>query len=55
MKIETKRRKRFSGRYNTKGGIVSVVIAVAAILVLFGGIYVSYRHQGKAGGIVGLS
>ncbi len=54
MKIETKRRKRFSGRYNTKGGIVSVVIAVAAILVLFGGIYVSYRHQGNAGGIVGL-
>ena len=41
MKIETKRRKRFSGRYNTKGGIVSVVIAVAAILVLFGGIYVA--------------
>lgn len=54
MKIETKRRKRFSGRYNTKGGILSVIISIVAMVILLVGVYISYRHQGNAGGIVGL-
>lgn len=54
MVINTRKRKRFSGRYNTRRGIVSFAISIASLIFLLIGIVISFNKSGNANGIVGI-
>ncbi len=44
----------FTTKLNTRGGIVSTILAVIALILLITGITLSYKKEGNAGAAVGL-
>lgn len=52
MKIE-RHGYRFTNKHNSKGGVISSIIALFAFFTLAAGIVISYRERGNAGLIVG--
>lgn len=52
MKVE-RHGYRFTNKHNTRGGVISTVIAIIAFAALVVGIVISYRAKGNAGLIVG--
>lgn len=49
-----KRGYKFTDKQHAKGGVVSIVLAVAAVSFLLSGVYISFQHRGNAGELVGV-
>ena len=44
---------KFTNKNNTKGGIISTILAVIALISLIAGVIISYKNAGNAGVTVG--
>jgi len=49
-----KRTYKFTAKKHTKQGIASAALALLALILLIGGLFLSYRMEGKAGTAAGI-
>ena len=44
---------KFTNKNNTRGGIISAILAVVALITVAAGVIISYKNSGAAGTLVG--